>query len=316
MNEAAIENRQAHRVSLVAAAHRMPWWLCLIGVAGLAFLCSLSMSWSRLPVPNCHDEFSNLLVADTLLHGRLANASPEIWQPFQSFHVVVHPSYASKFPLGPGALLALGWLLLGTPAAGIWLGAALCAGCVTWAAAGCMPRRWAALAGLLLALHPSVHHQWSLSFMNGWLTAASAALVAGCVLRLRKRYRRLDCILLGIGIGGLALTRPFEGVVFTLSAAGLLLYWWRGEKWSSQVVGSLRIAAWAAIPIAATFALDVRSQSYDHRQSMAVALPVARAAIWRGAAEYLSIAKSSFDGRVVGRCAANDSGFPLWMVAR
>ncbi len=233
----------------------LPWRLWLVAAFSIAFSVSLCMSWSRLPAPSCHDEFSNLLVADTLLHGRLANPSPEIWQPFQSFHVLVNPAYASKFPLGPGALLALGWLIFGTPAAGIWLGAGLCAACVTWAAAGCMPRRWAAVAGLLLALHPDVHHQWSLSFMNGWLTATSAALVAGAALRLRKRMRAIDCVLVGLGVSGLAVTRPFEGVVFTASAAGLLLYWWRRETWLDQARSTCRVAAWAATPLVATFGI-------------------------------------------------------------
>ena len=133
------------------SAGRLPWWLCLLGVSALAFCISLSMSWSRMPVPNCHDEFSNLLVADTLSHGRLANQAPAIWQPFQSFHVLVNPSYSSKFPLGPGALLALGYWLFGTPALVFGSAPPLCAAAVTWAAAGCMPRRWAVLAGLLLA---------------------------------------------------------------------------------------------------------------------------------------------------------------------
>lgn len=235
--------------------HRLPWWLCLLAISVLAFCVSLGMSWSRLPVPSCHDEFSHLLVADTLRHGRLANPAPELWQPFQSFHVLVNPSYASKFPLGPGALFALGWTLIGTPAAGIWFGAAFCTGAVTWAAAGCMPRRWAVLAGLMLTLNPNVHHQWSLNYMNGWLTAAAAALVAGAVLRLRKRSRAVDSLVLGIGVSGLALTRPFEGVVFTLSAAGLLLFWWRSDNVVMQLQRSTRIVRVAVLPLAATFLL-------------------------------------------------------------
>lgn len=254
MNEAA-EKRQRAQPESSRALHRLPWWLSVVSLSCLAFLVSMAMSSSRLPTPSCHDEFSHLLVADTLLHGRLANSAPEIWQPFQSFHVLVNPSYASKFPLGPGSLFALGWILLGTPAAGIWIGAALCAGAVTWAAAGCMPRRWALLAGLLLTLNPNVHHQWSLSYMNGWLTAASAALIAGAVLRLRKQICLRESLLLGIGISGLALTRPFEGVVFTVSAAVLLLYWWRGDEWRSQVVRCVRISVWAVLPLICTFLL-------------------------------------------------------------
>ncbi len=118
-----------------------------------------------------------------------------------------------------------------------------------------MPRRWALLAGLLLALNPNVHHQWSLSYMNGWLTAASAALVAGAVLRMRKALRLRDALWLGLGVSGLALTRPFEGVVFTISVAGLLLYWWRNEPWLTLLQRGGKAFALAAVPLSLTFAL-------------------------------------------------------------
>lgn len=231
------------------------WPLGIGAVGGLAFLIAWAMAWGHPPTPFLHDEFSNLLVADTLRHGRLANPPPDIWQPFQSFHVLVQPSYASKYPLGPGTVLAIGWILTGTPAAGIWLAAALCAAAVTWAAAGCLPRRWALLAGLLLALHPDVHREWSLSFLNGYLTAAAGALTAGAVLRLRKKQPAVDCALLGIGISGLALTRPFEGLVLTLTAVLLLLFWWRRSSWTQQAISSLRVGSIAVWPLAATFAL-------------------------------------------------------------
>lgn len=230
---------------------RLAWPLAITLVAALAMGVSVLMSWQRAPVPTLHDEFGHLLVADTLMHGRLANPPPAIWQPFQNFHILVRPSYASKYPLGPGALLALGKWCSGSPVAGIWLGAALCAAAVTWAAAGCLPRRWALVAGLLLALHPGVHHAWSLNYMNGWLAATASALVAGSVLRLRKRTRMIDCIVLGIGIGGLALTRPFEGLLFVLTASALLLYWWRGLAWPHQLARIGRIAALGAWPVIA-----------------------------------------------------------------
>ena len=236
-------------------SHKSGWPLGIGAVAAVAFLVAWAMAWGHRPTPFLHDEFSNLLVADTLRHGRLANPSPEIWQPFQSFHVLVRPSYASKYPLGPGALLALGSILGGSPVVGIWFGAALCAAAVTWAAAGCLPRRWALLAGLLLALHPNVHREWSLSFVNGYLTAASGALVAGAALRLRRGQRLIDGLALGLGVSGLALTRPFEGLLFTGTAAVLLLVWWRGTPLVDQVKRAARICAVATWPVAATLAL-------------------------------------------------------------
>lgn len=232
---------------------RWPLSICL--VAAVAAAATLAMAWHHGPVPVLHDEFSNLLVADTLRHGRLANPPPEIWQPFQSFHVVVCPTYASKYPLGPGLLLAIGWWLCGTPAAGIWLGAALCCAAITWAAGGCLPRRWAVFAGLLVALNSNVHHEWSLNFMNGWSTATASALVAGALLRLRKGCSKRDAFILGIGIGGLALTRPAEGLIFTAASSCLALWWWRRLRGHERMLRILRVALWSSAPIATALLL-------------------------------------------------------------
>lgn len=251
--EGTIESRSSHCRRFYVSYVSWPLSICF--VAAVATACTLAMAWHHGPVPVLHDEFSNLLVADTLRHGRLANPPPEIWQPFQSFHVVVRPTYASKYPLGPGSLLALGWSLCGTPAAGIWIGAALCCAAITWAAGGCLPRRWAMLAGLLVALNSNVHHAWSLSFMNGWSTATASALVAGALLRLRKGSSKLDAFLLGTGIGGLALTRPAEGLIFTAAAGCLALWWWRGLSWSARLSRILRVALWSAAPIASALLL-------------------------------------------------------------
>ncbi len=247
----------AQASSSMPSANRGHWqWrfaLCMIALLGTGV--SAAMGWRHPPAPSLHDEFSNLLVADTLLHGRLANPSPTVWQPFQSFHVLVNPSYASKYPLGPGAMMALGWLLVGTTAAGIWLAAGACSAAIAWAAAGCLPRRWALIAGVLVAANANVHHQWSLVFMSGWMTATASALVAGAILRMRHRVRALDAIVFGIGVSGLALTRPFEGLLFTCTSAGLLLYWWRGKTWTSQWALWFRLAGWSAAPLTVMFCI-------------------------------------------------------------
>src|SRR5260370_37438543 len=62
----------------------------------------------RLPVPGpgIHDEYSYLLLGDTLAHGRLANPPHPMWMSLQTFHVNWLPTYSSKYPPAPATALA------------------------------------------------------------------------------------------------------------------------------------------------------------------------------------------------------------------
>jgi len=225
----------------------------VLGVGTAALLIAAAVSWLVPFVPRVHDEFSYLLAADTLLHGRLANPAPEVWQPFQSFHILVEPAYASKYPLGLGACVALGRALFGLPIAGCWIAAGLCAASMMWMLAGVTSRRWATLGGLLVACHPAMQVVWSQSLMSGWLTAAGSALLIGGVLRLRRRFRWVAALNAGAGVGLLALTRPYEGLVATLLATLVLGLLWQGRRLTigKQTAIAMRTMPVAAIPLAA-----------------------------------------------------------------
>ena len=138
-----------------ASTHPTGWcWPSAVGLIGLAtLLIAAGISWCVPPVPSVHDEFSYLLAADTFRHGRLTNPTHPHWQHFESFHVIHEPTYASKYPPGPGLALALGSLLTGLPITGAWLAAAAAAMATCWMLAGWMPKRYAVLGGLLVALH-------------------------------------------------------------------------------------------------------------------------------------------------------------------
>ena len=54
------------------------------------------------PVPRAsiRDDFGHLLVADTLLHGRLANPTHVLHRFFETTFVLQQPTYSSIYPLG------------------------------------------------------------------------------------------------------------------------------------------------------------------------------------------------------------------------
>ena len=178
----------------------------------------------RTPQPGVHDEFSNLLAADTFLHGRLANPPHPFWKHFESIHIIHQPTYASKYQPGQGLLLALGTFLGGKPIAGAVLCSALASAAVCWMLGGWMPNRWAFVGGLFVALNHAIVARWTLSYWGGALPLMGGALMFGALPRLLSNPRVLDAVLLASGAIVLAATRPYEGLVAALSIAVVLVW--------------------------------------------------------------------------------------------
>ncbi len=182
----------------------------------------------QVPTPSIHDEFSYLLLGDTLAHGRLANPPHPMWRSFETFHVLWWPSYASKYPPAQGAALALGELL-GHPWIGVLLSAAAMCAAIVWMLQAWMPARWALLAGVLAAIKLCVVSYWINSYWGGAVAALGGALALGALGRMLRRPTRWHGILFGVGIAILANSRPYEGLVFCIPIAYLLLRWILGK---------------------------------------------------------------------------------------
>jgi hypothetical protein len=208
----------------------------------------------QVPTPGVHDEFSYLLLGDTLAHGRLANPGHAMWRSFETFHVLWFPTYASKYPPAQGAMLALGQLL-GHPWIGVLLSAAAMCAAIVWMLQAWIPARWAFLAGALAAIRLCIACYWMNSYWGGAVAAFAGALVLGALARILRRPTLTLGVMLGLGIAILANSRPYEGLFFCVPVAFVLLRWIFGKTkygrtWPEP---ALRVILPVAVILLATF---------------------------------------------------------------
>ncbi len=197
-------------------------WLILIAVLPIALRLALLPRYPP-PVPSGADDFSYLLLADTLRHFRLVNPPHPLPQFFEQIFVLQQPTYSSIYPLGQGLVLASGWLIFKSPWAGVLLSiGALCGGCYWMLRAWTSPV-WALVGGLLAVFEFGPLSYWTNSYWGGAVSATAGCLVFGALPRLRQRGRMRDAGLLGLGLALQLLTRPFEFCFLLLSALAYLL---------------------------------------------------------------------------------------------
>src|SRR5262249_49560839 len=150
--------------------------LCMLVLTVLPIALRLALL-SHFPVPtaNGSDDFSHLLVADTLAHFRLANPPHPLHQFFEAIFVMQEPTYSSMYPPGQGLFLAIGKLLFGHPWAGVLLAVgAFCSLCYWMLRAWTTPA-WSLAGGLLAVYQFGPLNQW----MNTYWANAIPAL-CGC----------------------------------------------------------------------------------------------------------------------------------------
>ena len=248
-----------------------PWRAALTAGALCLLWTGVAMAIrGRIPPPIMHDDLACYLGAQMFAEGYAAYPTHPLWPHFEQFHVLMVPSFASKYPIGNELLMALALRLTGIALIGSWLAAgAACMG-IFWTlrAAFVLPgvpgsqpgtndglrarlsrgNAWAFAGACAAAIHP-VMLDFSHSYRGGGLAALGGALLFGATLRIADAPTARLGAIAGAGLAMLAMSRPYEGVVLAIGCAiALLLHRRRGLL--LPAAACLGVTALGLVPVA------------------------------------------------------------------
>lgn len=191
----------------------------------VALILPMLATFIQPPYPVVTDELSTLICAETLSQGRLTNPTHPMWEHFETFHVIHHPSYQSKFPPAGALFMAVGIWLTGLPIAGVWLSYALAMASLCWFLRMLMPSNWALAAALATAGHGRLLQEWALGYWGGSVGMLGGILFLGSIIQIyqsKTTYNWRYATLVSLAILLLLNSRPFEGMI-TAIPGGILI---------------------------------------------------------------------------------------------
>jgi hypothetical protein len=238
-------------------ANRRRLAVIVSGAAALALRLAL-LPVLPVPEPIVHDEFGYLLAADTFAHGHITNPPHPMWVHFETFSVLQQPTYQCYGPPMQGLVLAAGTVLAGHPFWGVWFSAGLMCAAICWMLQGWFSPPWALLGALLAVLRLGTLTYWANSYWGGAMSAIGGALVLGSLPRIKNSQRLRDAIIMALGLGILANSRPYEGFVLGLPVAVAMLAWMLGKKGPNFRTSLRKIV----LPLCALLALVLFAMGY------------------------------------------------------
>jgi hypothetical protein len=192
----------------------------MLVLAALAIsLRLLLLPRNPVPTPSGSDDFSYILLADTLRHLRLANPPHALPEFFAQIFVLQRPTYSSMFNIGQGLALALGWALFGHPWAGVLLSTGIFCGACYWMLRAWLSPGWAFAGGLVAIMQFGPLSYWTNSYWGGAVSATGGCLIFGALPRLTESFEGRYAALLGLGLALQLLTRPYEFLLVLVSVA-------------------------------------------------------------------------------------------------